>query len=147
MRILALLITVCGLARPAGAVDIDKFDGAEHFTVGSTRLLINNFPTFQCGWRLVFDKEATGRKKDGNISLSVRTAPAEKGECGCKAHTNDFHLYRARRSRQVKDGYYVEDELVAKGRIGPSGSRTFVVAATYRAERKSDYYINFDCTD
>ena len=97
MRILARLITLYCLVHPAGAAEIDKFDGTKRFTVGSTRLLIYNHPTYQCGWRLVFDEEATVRQKDGNISLSVKTIPAEKGECGCKARTNDFHLYRVRR--------------------------------------------------
>jgi hypothetical protein len=147
MRILTPLLFVCGLAQPATAVDIDKFDGTEQLVVGSTRLLIYNFPTFQCGLRLVFDQDATVRKKDGNIALSVKTIPAEKGECGCKAHTNDFHLYRVRRVKIDKDGFSIPDELVTKGRIGPSNSRTFVVAAINRPERKFDYYINFDCTD
>jgi hypothetical protein len=148
MRILAVMIVLAVFAFPAGAVDIDKFDGTEQMEVGSTRLLINNFLTFQCGWCLVFNKEATVKKKDGNIALSVKTIPAVTGECGCKAHTNDFHLYRARSgSRLDKRGFYIEDELVAKGRIGPSNSRTFVVAAIHRADRRSDYYVNFDCTD
>jgi hypothetical protein len=141
------MIALFGLALPAGAFDIDKFDGTERLTVGSTRLLIYNFPTYQCGRRLVFDTDATTRKNDGNIALSVKTIPAEKGECGCKAHTNDFHLYRVRRVRIDKDGFNIPDELVTKGRIGSSNSRTFVVAAINRPERKFDYYINFDCTD
>lgn len=147
MRILAYMIALVGLALPAGAADIDKFDGIEQMEVGSTRLLISNFSTYQCGWRLVFDKQATVKKKDGNIALSVKTIPASKGECGCKAHTNDFHLYRAKRKKIDENGYSLPDELVAKGRIGPSGNRTFVISAIHRAERKFDYYINFDCTD
>jgi hypothetical protein len=136
------------LTLPARAVDIDKFDGTERLTVGSTRFVINNFGTFQCGWRLVFDNEATFKTKDGNIALTVKTISAEKGECGCKARTNDFHIYRARGERKTdKDGLIVPDELVAKGRIGPSNSRTLPVAAIYRDQRKFDYYINFDCTD
>lgn len=147
MRFFAVVAVLYGLAVPAHAVESDKFNGQEQLVVGSTRLLINNFQTFQCGWRLVFDKEATARKQDGTIALSVKTIPAEKGECGCKARTNDFHLYRARRIRIDKAGYVIPDELVAKGRIGPGGNRAFVITPIHRAERKNDYYINFDCTD
>jgi hypothetical protein len=77
----------------------------------------------------------------------VKTIPAEKGECGCKAHTNDFHLYRVRRLTIDKNGFSIPDEIVAKGRIGPANSQTFVVAHIHRAEREFDYFINFDCTD
>lgn len=129
------------------AAEIGKYDGTEKLEIGKTRLLINNSSTFQCGWRLVFDAQASALKNDGNIALTVKTIPAEKGECGCKSHTNDFHLYRSRRITVDQQGMSVPDELVAKGRIGAANSRTFVVAAIFRAERKFDYSINFDCTD
>ena len=131
----------------ADAAEVEKLDAFERMEVGSTRLLISNYPTYQCGLRLVFDRSATTKKKDGSISLTVKTVPTEKAECGCKAHTNNFHLYRARRVYIGKDGMYIPDELVAKGRILPDASRTFSVAAIHRAERKMDYHIKFDCTD
>lgn len=149
MRHILSLSIVLAIAPPgiAAAEGMDTFDGTERLVVGQTRLQINNFATYQCGWRLVFDTDKTVRKKDGNIALSVRTIAAAKGECGCKARTNDFHLYRARRLRIDQAGMTVPDELVAKGRIGPSGHKTFVITPIYRKERKSDYYINHDCTD
>lgn len=140
------ILAVC-VSSTAGAAELSKFDGTERLEIGTTRLLINNFSTFQCGLRLLFDKESTSKHKDGNISISVKTIAADKGECGCKARTNDFHLYRARRIHVDKQGMTIPDELVAKGRIGPDNSRTFIVAAIHRPERKFDYYINFDCTD
>lgn len=146
MRIFAMVVALYGLAVSAGAVDIDKFDGIEQLVVGSTRIMINNSSTFQCGQRLVFEAPAAEVKR-GEITFQVKSIPADKGECGCKAHTNDFHLYRSRRKRVDQAGYSIPDELVAKGRIGPSGKRTFVVAAIHRVEVRFDYYINFDCTD
>ncbi len=149
LRLLSIALAIWGTLLPdfSGAAEISKFDGTETMDVGTTRLLINNFATYQCGWRLVFEKLATVRKKNGNIAFNVKTIPAESGECGCKARTNDFHLYRARRKHIDSAGYTIPDELVAKGRIGPSGNRSFEVAAIHRVERRFDYYINFDCTD
>ena len=151
MRIFAVVVAIYGLAVPAGALDADKFDGPEQLVVRSTRIMINNSATFQCGQRLVFEAPAAEVKR-GEITFQVKSIPANKGECGCgecgcKARINDFHLYRSRRKRVDQAGYSIPDELVAKGRIGPSASRTFVVAAIHRVEVRFDYYINFDCTD
>ncbi len=146
MRIFAVIAAFFGLVVPVGAVELDKFDGLEQLVVGKTRIMINNSSTFQCGQRLIFEAPAA-KVKRGEVTFQVKTIAAAKGECGCKARTNDFHLYRSRRIRTDNKGYSLPDELVAKGRIGPSGNRTFVVAAIHRVEVRFDYYINFDCTD
>jgi hypothetical protein len=146
MRILALLIIVCGLVRPSIAADIEKFDGLEKLVIGQTRFAISNNATYQCGQRLIFG-DTPASIKNAEITFSVKTIPAGRGECGCKAHTNNFHLYRSNRIRVDKQGYAIPDELITKGKIDLAGSRTFKVAAIHRVEVKFDYYINFLCTD
>jgi hypothetical protein len=146
MQILVLLISMCGFVVLAFAADIEKFNGLEKLIIGQTRFAISNNATYQCGQRLIFG-DTPASIKNAEITFSVKTIPAERGECGCKAHTNNFHLYRSNRIRVDKEGYAIPDVLIAKGKIDHTGSRTFKVAAIHRVEVKFDYYINFLCTD
>lgn len=142
-----LTLGFSGLFNAVEAGDMDQIFNCDHMKVGTTRFVINNYPTYQCGWRLVFDTMATVKKSDGNISLTVKTVPAPKTDCACKSHRNNFHLYRARRVAVDRQGNTIPDELLQKGYIDPAGSRTFTIAAINRIPRKIEYYINFDCTD
>jgi hypothetical protein len=146
MRMTLALTAVFNFAVSTSAQELDKFNGLEKLTVGETRLAIANNGTYQCGQRLVFsDTPAT--LKNAEVTFSVKTVPADKGECGCKSHTHNFHLYRSNRIRVDEKGYSIPDELIAKGKLGPAESRTFKVAAINRVEVKFDYYIKFLCTD
>lgn len=146
LRTTIALLAASSFALSASAEDLDKFDGLEKLVVGETRIAIHNNSTYQCGQRLVFG-DAPASLKKAEVTFSVKSIPAERGECGCKASTNNFHLYRSNRVRVDKDGYSIPDELVAKGKLELTDSRTFKVAAIHRVEVKFDYYINFLCTD